>query len=222
MLRLDGVIRGKKYEDQLVSGKELVEIFDVKLPNKEHIELRIHPARDIKDRFGQKRMFSSFMIEDNFSRRYNGSSVRITMYDRNTGSLKEPNYIMDNRLFYTPPVVTLHREDDLELLVYLYLHPACEDSPLRTPNESKAWYIVFRPELVASQKMISLNQMSEAINLVQNADSFELRTRAAGLRFGRAKRVVSGLSLMTDEEVRAALAALYSRRSWNIYRGMEG
>jgi hypothetical protein len=171
-----------------VSARELGEYLGVSIDAP--IEFNYTPGRKKPDKLnGGNKAPAGLKLKTAFSGSFNGSTVDIQYFRGKqnkmiNGMLQEtftPNNL-DFREGYVDP------KEDQDKLVFLALHPYCEDSPIRGVSKAKYWKIKDRKK-EAEQELGLYNRISSVREEILHMDSTMLMLRAKGLLLPGGRRI---------------------------------
>lgn len=144
MLELTGHIKGKSYNEDLVSADDLIDIFDITLPKKTDViryslvkssgTIRMNRA-DGKETYAGAHLLTTFI--NGF---YNGESVQLRYYNSKIPQgVGNPVKYVPRKIEFTGKSQAFSLSRQKEQAVFTYMFKWCEQSPLREPHSEKVY-----------------------------------------------------------------------------------
>lgn len=195
MFAITGHINGRTYEEELISARDLIDLFNLPIDfnsKSGQMTFELHETQKSPDRLnGGFRHQSGKMLRSLIEGNHDGSSINIQYYTRKTRKRVNgdniiqyvPHHIDYNGDKVTFSLDTKNHPEDLEQLVFLLLCPKCQDSPLSPVHGSKRYYQIDNAVQKATNKVSQRNRLFMMFSAImgEDADIHFLRTKAAGM-----------------------------------------
>ena len=206
-LILNGIVGGNKYEDELISADELIDLFKLKDKFKKTntvMRFDLHSNMTVK-KDGEVFHPQQISILCQTSGAYEGNQFELQYYKTRTrkdmGNKGIAEYMYTPRkILFQGNTLAVNTENDKELAVFLLLHTQCETSPVRKRG-SRVVYLLHDPHAAALEQQKSMMAALNIYNSIANDNVESLRLIAQGMRLGN----------FTDKSASIVRASLFQR-----------
>lgn len=205
MLEVTGQIKGKVYENTLLSVEEVCKLFNVSLPEKVYIEANRNTRR--RDSFNQQRSLSAVNANTLINTTYEGNIVTVRYYKSKSSANSDTKYF-PTRIRIQLPETVFDTAKDKEVALFAMLTPSCEQSPFRSKRR-KLFRVKNNVAEAKSeiQQRLRLRQVEDKVLLEKNINF--LRRIALGMNINRSR--VSNPHDKTIDELKAGLLELFKK-----------
>lgn len=178
---ITGAIKGTYHENKGMDVKELIETFKLKeildaLPDRVTFKL---PEKKIK---GDKHP-SSTSIMCNFQSQFEGNSITMRYYKTSFVKSKDEVDYTPRKVLISGVSITYDKKKDLDLVVFMLLHPQCKDSPLYDMGKA-AKFTLHQPKKEAKTYMEFATLQINFYSTIKELSVESLRVRAYSLNIG--------------------------------------
>lgn len=206
-LIINGIVGGNKYEDELISADELIDLFKVRDKFKKSntvMRFDLHKNMTVKKN-GEVFHPQQIAILCLTSGSFEGNQFELQYYKTRTrkdmGSKGKAEYMFSPRkIHFQGNTLAVNQENDKELAVFLLLHNQCETSPIRKKG-SRVVFLLHDPHAKASEQQKKMMAALNVYNSIANDNIESLRLIAQGMRLGN----------FTDKSAAIVRAALFQR-----------
>lgn len=221
MLILNGYVKGKMFNNEQVPAETLIELFDLPVDlhsRKPRMVLTLTQRYIQRDRLNGGEKFSSgHFLTTAIDGEYDGNIINVQYAERKIqrpGPIPSVEYQPRHIPFIGKSnayAATRKEPKDLEKLVFMLLHPKCQNSPLSGPAASDKKYQIDDAVTKAAKVVTNVQSFMEVYNQVLTAPISVMRTKLAGI-----KRM--NVEPLEDTEVQAQIFTMMQNDPEGFYK----